>query len=117
MRFYVVDSFAKKPFTGNPAAVVFVDRELHEDDYLNFSGEFNLSETCFVGSASSDFEKDSDFELRFDKFNFFLYFNEYFPTDGSLQPMRLTFVVTERWLQWLHSCIMETKTSIFVFEL
>ena len=68
MRYYVVDSFAKRPFTGNPAAVVFVDRELQENDYLNFSGEFNLSETCFVGNASSNFKDDSDFELRLARF-------------------------------------------------
>ena len=66
MRYYIVDSFAKEPFTGNPAAVVLVDRELNEDDYLKFSAEFNLSETCFVGSASSNFETDSNFKLRLD---------------------------------------------------
>ena len=88
MRYYVVDSFAKKPFTGNPAAVVFVDRELNENDHLNFAAEFNLSETCFVGNASSNFEDDSDFELRLDRFQICINKLILYLTDGSPQPMR-----------------------------
>ena len=52
----VVDAFADKPFTGNPAAVVFLDGP--RDDAWRQSGaaEFNLSETAFVEDAGGVFK-------------------------------------------------------------
>ena len=47
-RFFIVDAFAGKPFSGNPAAVVLLEKALGEAEYLKFSAEFNLSETAFV---------------------------------------------------------------------
>ena len=64
MRFFVADSFANKPFTGNPAAVILADRDLNDDECLAFAAEFNLSETCFVSSVYNDFAHEDEFNLR-----------------------------------------------------
>lgn len=44
----VVDAFADKPFTGNPAAVVFLEQSRDDTWRQNVAAEFNLSETAFV---------------------------------------------------------------------
>ena len=44
----VVDAFAEKPFTGNPAAVVFLDEPRDDAWRQSVAAEFNLSETAFV---------------------------------------------------------------------
>ncbi len=44
----VVDAFAEKPFTGNPAAVVFLDGPRDDAWRAAVAREFNLSETAFV---------------------------------------------------------------------
>lgn len=48
---YVVDAFADKPFTGNPAAVVFLDGPRDDAWRQSVAAEFNLSETAFVEPA------------------------------------------------------------------
>ena len=48
MRLYQVDSFTGKMFSGNPAAVCIIERELPEETMLAIAGEMNLSETAFV---------------------------------------------------------------------
>lgn len=54
----VVDAFADEPFTGNPAAVVFLDGPRDDAWRAAVAREFNLSETAFV-------ETDGDaFRLR-----------------------------------------------------
>ena len=50
---YIVDAFAKKPYTGNPASVCLLlddtkSNEMSTDDYLRISSEMNHSETCFI---------------------------------------------------------------------
>jgi PhzF family phenazine biosynthesis protein len=55
---YQVDAFAEKPFSGNPAAVVFEHRAI---DWMQKVGaENNLAETAFVskriGSDSSEYD-------------------------------------------------------------
>jgi predicted PhzF superfamily epimerase YddE/YHI9 len=53
-----VDAFADAPFTGNPAAVVFLDAP-REDAWLkSVAAEFNLSETAFL------VPKDGAWDLR-----------------------------------------------------
>ena len=47
----VVDAFAEKPFTGNPAAVVFLDGPRDDAWRRAVAAEFNLSETAFVEDA------------------------------------------------------------------
>jgi len=48
LQIFHVDAFASRPFTGNPAAVCFLDRE-REDEWLQgVAAEMNLSETAFL---------------------------------------------------------------------
>jgi predicted PhzF superfamily epimerase YddE/YHI9 len=51
----VVDAFAEKAFTGNPAAVVFLDTPRDDAWRAAVAREFNLSETAFVERAGSAF--------------------------------------------------------------
>lgn len=55
----VVDAFAEKPFTGNPAAVVLLDGPRDDAWRAAVAREFNLSETAFVEP-----EKGGVFPLR-----------------------------------------------------
>jgi len=55
----VVDAFAERPFTGNPAAVVFLDGPRDDAWRAAVAREFNLSETAFVEP-----EADGAFPLR-----------------------------------------------------
>jgi PhzF family phenazine biosynthesis protein len=61
LRLVQVDAFADRPFTGNPAAVVPLEREWLPEELLQaIAMENNLSETAFTIPASGD----ADFELR-----------------------------------------------------
>ena len=59
--FFQVDAFAGKPFTGNQAAVMPLDRWLDDRVMQAIAAENNLSETAFT--VPSDRE-DADFDLR-----------------------------------------------------
>ncbi len=59
--FFQVDAFADRPLTGNPAAVMPLDRWLDDALMQAIAAENNLSETAFT--VPSDRE-DVDFELR-----------------------------------------------------
>jgi len=48
MKLYTVDAFTNKPFTGNPAGVCILDKELNDDLLLKIAAEVNYSETAFV---------------------------------------------------------------------
>lgn len=48
MNLYQVDSFAEKPYTGNPAGVCLLTSPRPDDWMLAVAGEMNLSETAFV---------------------------------------------------------------------
>ena len=48
MRQYVVDAFTKEVFTGNPAAVCYLDRWPADTLMRRIAVENNLSETAFV---------------------------------------------------------------------
>ena len=48
MKSYIVDSFTKEPFKGNPAGVCFPEHELTEEKMLKIAQEFGLSETAFI---------------------------------------------------------------------
>ena len=59
--FFQVDAFAEKPLTGNPAAVMPLDKWLDDGVMQAIAAENNLSETAFtVPSESEEF----DFDLR-----------------------------------------------------
>lgn len=48
MRYYIVDAFAEKLFTGNPAAVCLIEKDFPAPLMQNIARENNLSETAFV---------------------------------------------------------------------
>lgn len=59
--FFQVDAFADKPLTGNPAAVMPLERWLEDDLLQAIATENNLSETAFTAPSEGD---DADFDLR-----------------------------------------------------
>ena len=59
--FFQVDAFAEKPLTGNPAAVMPLDRWLPDAVMQAIAAENNLAETAFTVPSDS---KDADYELR-----------------------------------------------------
>ena len=48
MKQYIVDAFTDKPFHGNPAAVLVMDRWLKDETMQAIAAENNLAETAFV---------------------------------------------------------------------
>jgi PhzF family phenazine biosynthesis protein len=61
MRIHVVDAFADRPFTGNPAAVCLLSEPADPDWMQRVAMEMNLSETAFPRPID---DPDADFELR-----------------------------------------------------
>ena len=61
LRIVQVDAFADRPFTGNPAAVMPLDRWLPDEVLQAIAMENNLSETAFTIPAADD---EADYELR-----------------------------------------------------
>ena len=59
--FFQVDAFASAPLTGNPAAVMPLDRWLDDAVMQAIAAENNLSETAFTVPSGAE---DSDFDLR-----------------------------------------------------
>ena len=59
--FFQVDAFADRPLTGNPAAVMPLDRWLDDDLMQAIAAENNLSETAFLVPTDRD---EADYELR-----------------------------------------------------
>ncbi len=58
MLLHLVDAFADRPFTGNPAAVCLLDREKPEEWMQNLAFELGYSETAFVT------RRDNTWQLR-----------------------------------------------------
>lgn len=59
--FFQVDAFADRPLTGNPAAVMPLDRWLDDDLLQAIAAENNLSETAFAVPSETD---EVDYDLR-----------------------------------------------------
>jgi len=59
--FFQVDAFAERPLTGNPAAVLPLERWLDDTLLQAIAAENNLSETAFTIPSERD---DADYELR-----------------------------------------------------
>ena len=59
--FFQVDAFAERPLTGNPAAVMPLDRWLDDATMQAIAAENNLSETAFTVPSERD---DADYDLR-----------------------------------------------------
>jgi PhzF family phenazine biosynthesis protein len=56
IRCFQVDAFADRPFTGNPAAVCLLEREMDAAWMQSVAAEMNLSETAFVRRMEDGFE-------------------------------------------------------------
>lgn len=56
MTLYQVDAFAKKLFSGNPAAVIPLDKWIDVELMQDIAAENNLSETVFFVPKENDFE-------------------------------------------------------------
>jgi len=52
---FTVDAFTDKMFTGNPAAVCLLEKDLDDTTMLNIAAEMNLSETAFVKKLNDGF--------------------------------------------------------------
>lgn len=61
MPFFQVDAFADRPFSGNPAAVMPLDRWLPDGTMQSIAAENNLSETAFTVPSE---DEHADYELR-----------------------------------------------------
>jgi predicted PhzF superfamily epimerase YddE/YHI9 len=48
MKTFIIDSFAERPFKGNPAGVCIIDTQLSDETMLHIAQELNLSETAFI---------------------------------------------------------------------
>jgi PhzF family phenazine biosynthesis protein len=59
--FFQVDAFADRPLTGNPAAVMPLERWLDDSVMQAIAAENNLAETAFTVPSDSN---DADYELR-----------------------------------------------------
>ena len=59
--FFQVDAFAERPLTGNPAAVMPLERWLDDDVMQAIAAENNLAETAFTVPSE---RADADFDLR-----------------------------------------------------
>ncbi len=59
--FFQVDAFAERPLSGNPAAVLPLDRWLDDELMQAIAAENNLSETAFTVPSDGN---DADYELR-----------------------------------------------------
>lgn len=55
MKQYIVDAFTNRIFSGNPAAVCLLDRDLDDATLQNIARENNLSETAFVRELPDSF--------------------------------------------------------------
>ncbi|MCV6630114.1 MAG: PhzF family phenazine biosynthesis protein [Flavobacteriaceae bacterium] len=55
MKFFTVDAFTNKAFTGNPAGVCLLEKDLPEAEYLSIAREINYSETAFVLKQKNGF--------------------------------------------------------------
>lgn len=60
-RFYIVDVFAERPYTGNQLAVVVGSDNLSDETMQQFAAETNYSETTFVRSTP---ELDGGYRVR-----------------------------------------------------
>ena len=59
--FFQIDAFAERPLTGNPAAVMPLERWLGDSVMQAIAAENNLAETAFTVPSDGD---DADYDLR-----------------------------------------------------
>lgn len=60
-RFFIVDVFAERPYSGNQLAVILTTQALPEDRMQLIAAETNYSETTFVAPLA---KKDGGYQVR-----------------------------------------------------
>lgn len=55
MKVFIVDSFTREKFTGNPAGVFLLERKIKAKQMLSIAQELNLSETAFLEQLESKY--------------------------------------------------------------
>lgn len=66
---WTVDAFTDTPFSGNPAAVCLLDKEIEDSVKQALAAEMNISETCFLTVVDTEgrkgsFKEAKNFNLR-----------------------------------------------------
>ena len=56
MRYFVIDTFTRNVFAGNPAGVCLVDKPIDSKTMQNIAFENNLAETAFIRKKGDDFD-------------------------------------------------------------
>ena len=56
LQIYQVDAFSESVFTGNPAGVMLLEKNLPSEKMQKIANEMNLSETAFVKTSSKPFQ-------------------------------------------------------------
>ena len=56
MKYYVVDAFSERIFTGNQAGVCLVEKDLSSDIMQSIAAENNLAETAFITRRGEDYD-------------------------------------------------------------
>ncbi len=56
MRFFTVDAFTNKPFSGNPAGACILENEIPEELYRLIAREISYSETAFLLAKNGRYE-------------------------------------------------------------
>ena len=46
--FWTVDAFTSSPFSGNPAAVCLLEKDIEDRQKQLIASEMNISETCYI---------------------------------------------------------------------
>ncbi|NKB33537.1 MAG: PhzF family phenazine biosynthesis isomerase [Pseudomonadales bacterium] len=103
LKLYQIDAFAKKPFEGNPAAVVPLEQWLPDDTLQQIAAENNLAETAYYiatdrGFAIRWFTPGSEVKLcghatlasAYVLFNEFNYANDKIVFDSMSGPLSVT---------------------------
>ena len=61
IKFKQIDVFTEKPFFGNPAAVIYLEKDIVDVKKQKVANELNLSETIFISESVTD----ADFKLEY----------------------------------------------------
>lgn len=103
MKQYIVDAFAGKPFSGNPAAVCVMDSWPPEAFMMNLAMENNLSETAFIVKEEQGyhlrwFTPGTEVELcgHATLASSFVILNYYEPESSAVQFMTMSGLLTVR---------------------
>jgi len=54
LHYYLIDAFSQTPFSGNPAAVMILEKPLGETTMQAIASELNISETAFVETVDKN---------------------------------------------------------------